>query len=431
MKLRLLTCTTAVLVALLLSGCMTHETRPLQRINAIQASAEVPTDQLLDVAVLLFDENVPKDEKQLEKQQIFPEVRKAEARYFSMQLRNTLEGTGQWGQVRVVPVNANTLDVQVAGKIIDSSGSMLKLDVTVSDATRRVWFRKNYEQPADTRSYRDNSGRSRDPFQNLYSAVANDMLDYREKLVVADLQSVRRVSELRFASELAPYATKPHLSEDKKGIYRVNSLPADQDPIFARVERIRERDYALLDTVNEYYSLFADNMTEPYTNWRRYSYAEIEAADDAKRQSLTRKLLGAAAIVGGLVAGSQSNTYVGQAAATAAVFGGAYAVKSGFDKGAEVKMHSESLKQLGESFQAEIQPKVVEVDGKTVQLQGTAEQQYQEWRGLLKDLYENETGMPVQLPASTGQVPSPLPPPPASAKTLESAPAPKPADGAG
>jgi hypothetical protein len=343
---------------------------------------------------------VPEDEKQQEKARIFPEVRKAEARYFSMQMRNTLEGTGQWGQVRVVPADANALDVRVGAKILESTGSLLRLDVTVSDATQRNWFHKEYQQAADTRSYKDTSGRVRDPFQNLYSAVANDMLAFRQKVPAAEVQAVRRVSELRFASELAPYAFKNYLGEDKKGIYHVTSLPADEDPLFVRMDRIRERDYALLDTINEHYALFADNMAEPYTNWRRYSYAEIEAQDEAKRQSLTRKLLGAAAIIGGLVAGTESNTYVGQAAGTAAVFGGAYAIKSGFDKGAEVKMHSESLKQLGESFQSEIQPMVVEVEGKTLQLKGSAEEQYHEWRRLLKELYENETGVPVQVPAA-------------------------------
>ena len=181
---------------------------------------------------------------------------------------------------------------------------------------------------------------------------------------MADLENVRRVSELRFASDLAPYAFQPYLTEDKKkGMYQVVRLPADDDPLLVRMDRIRERDYALLDTINEHYSLFADNMSEPYTNWRRYSYAELEAEDEAKRSALTRKLLGAAAIVGGLVVGSEANTYAGQAAATGAIFGGAYAIKSGFDKGAEVKMHSDSLKQLGESFQAEVQPMVVEVEG--------------------------------------------------------------------
>jgi hypothetical protein len=387
------------IVSVALSGCMTHETRPLPRISAIRATTEVPPDQLLDVGVRLLDENVPKDEKKQEEDRIFPDVRRAEARYIAMQIRNTLEGTGHWGQVRVIPADADALDVHVSGKILESTGARLRLDVTVSDATNRVWFKKIYEQPADTRSYRDNSGRVRDPFQNLYSMLANDMLAYRQQLAAADLQAIRRVSELRFATSLAPYAFKDYLSEDKKGVYRVERLPADDDPLFVRVDRIRERDYALLDTINEYYALFAENMADPYLNWRRYSYDEIEAHDEAKRQALTRKLLGAAAIIGGLVAGTESSTYVGQAAATAAVFGGAYAIKSGFDKGAEVKMHSESLKQLGESFQAEVQPMVVEVEGRTLQLRGTADEQFHEWRRLLRELYENETGMAV--PAET------------------------------
>jgi hypothetical protein len=393
----------AALAALLaLSGCMTHETRPLPRINAIQASSETPPEQLLDVGVHLFDENLPKDEKKMEQEHIFADVRKAEARFQPMQIRNTLEGSGHWGQVRVMPQDGDGMDVYVAGKILESNGQLLRLDVTVSDATGRIWFRKQYEQPADTRSYKDTGGRPRDPFQNLYSNLANDMLAYRQQFAVADLDGIRRVSELRFASELAPYAFQSYISQDKKkGLYQVTRLPADDDPLLVRMDRIRERDYALLDTINEHYSLFADTMAEPYNNWRRYSYAELEAEDEAKRSALTRKLLGAAAIVGGLVVGSEANTYAGQAAATGAIFGGVYAVKSGFDKGAEVKMHSDSLKQLGESFQAEVQPLVVEVEGRTLQLKGTAEEQYHEWRRLLKELYENETGLPVQTPAAT------------------------------
>lgn len=398
-----------VAAALMLSGCMTHETRPLPRINAVQATAEIPQDQLLDVGVKLFDENVPTDEKKREKERIFPDVRKAEARYFPMQIRNTLEGSGQWGQVRVIPVDEDALDVHVAGRILESNGMNLKLDVVVSDASGREWFHKEYEQLADTRSYKDTSGHPRDPFQNLYSNLANDILAYRQTLNAADLENIRRVSELRFASDLAPYAFENYLATDrKKGTYTVLRLPAQDDPMLTRMDRIRERDYALLDTVNDHYALFAENMSESYTNWRRYSHDEIEAEDDAQRSALTRKLLGAAAIVGGLVMGSQSGTYVGQAAATAAVFGGAYAIKSGFDKGSEVKMHSDSLKQLGESFEAEVQPMVVEVEGRTLQLRGTAEEQYQEWRKLLKELYENETGLPVApAPVAAGQTASP------------------------
>src|SRR5262245_45386641 len=117
------------------SGCVTHETRPLPRVKAIQAAQEIPADQLLDVGVRLFDDNVPKDEKRLEREHICPEVRRAEARYFPMQIRNTLEGTGHWGQVRVMPADAEALDVYISGRIIESTGQMLRLDVTVQDAT--------------------------------------------------------------------------------------------------------------------------------------------------------------------------------------------------------------------------------------------------------------------------------------------------------
>lgn len=381
-------------------GCVTHETRPQQRVKLVQAASEIPESQLLDVGVRLFEENLPKDEKVLEEKHIFPEVRKAEARYLPMQLRNTLEGTGQWGQVRVMPSDAEALDVYVSGKIIESTGQMLRAEVTVVDASGRQWFKKEYEQLADTRSYKDQTGKPRDPFQNMYNTLANDMLAYRQQLTATDLENVRRVSELRFASDLAPYAFSSYMTQDKKGMKQIVRLPADDDPMMQRMDRIRERDYALLDTINEHYSLFADNMSEPYTNWRRYSYSELEAKDEARRAAITRKLLGAAAIVGGLVVGAEANTYAGQAAATGAIFGGAYSVKSGFDKGAEVKMHSDSLKQLGESFQSEVQPMVVEVEGRTLQLKGTAEEQYQEWRRLLKELYENETGTAAPVTAA-------------------------------
>jgi hypothetical protein len=381
-------------------GCVTHETRPQQRVKLVQAASEIPESQLLDVGVRLFEENLPKDEKVMEEKHIFPEVRRAEARYLPMQLRNTLEGTGQWGQVRVMPGDAEALDVYVSGKIIESTGQMLRAEITVTDASGRQWFKKEYEQLADTRSYKDQTGKPRDPFQNMYNTLANDMLAYRQQLAANDLENIRRVSELRFASDLAPYAFSSYMTQDKKGMKQIVRLPADDDPMMQRMDRIRERDYALLDTINEHYSLFADNMSEPYTNWRRYSYSELEAKDEARRAALTRKLLGAAAIVGGLVVGAEANTYAGQAAATGAIFGGAYAVKSGFDKGAEVKMHSDSLKQLGESFQSEVQPMVVEVEGRTLQLKGTAEEQYQEWRRLLKELYENETGTAPPVPAT-------------------------------
>jgi hypothetical protein len=206
---------------------------------------------------------------------------------------------------------------------------------------------------------------------------------------------LRRVADLRFAADLAPYAFGSYLVQDRKGLYSVTRLPADDDPVVQRMQRVRERDYALVDTLNEYYANFGGSIAEPYTQWRKFTYEELEAEAQAKREALTRQVLGAVAVVGGIMAGAETSSSAGSAAATAAVLGGMYAFKSGLDKRAEIKVHAESLKQLGDSFQSEVQPMVVDVEGRTLQLKGSAEEQYAEWRQLLRELYEHETGMPA------------------------------------
>src|SRR5512141_1309325 len=94
-------------LALAAGGCMVQETRPLPKLAAVQATSEIPQQELLDVGVRLFDPGIPKGaEEDLEaaaKKGIYPDIRKAEARFMPNVLRKTLEGSGQWGAVRVIP----------------------------------------------------------------------------------------------------------------------------------------------------------------------------------------------------------------------------------------------------------------------------------------------------------------------------------------
>jgi hypothetical protein len=338
---------------------------------------------------------VPESEQEREKRRIFPDVRKAESRYIPVLIRDTLESTGQWGQVRVLPRDGTGMDVFIDGKIIESDGRELRLDVVVTDAVGRTWLRKTYEGEADVRAYKDVVAKPRDPFENVYNTLANDLLAARRELTREERVQLRQVSDLRFAADLAPYAFNGYLAKDRKGLYAPTRLPAEDDPVVQRMQRVRERDYALVDTLNEYYASFGGSVAEPYTNWRKFNHEELEAESQAKREALTRQVLGAVAVVGGIMAGQETNSSAGSAAATAAVIGGMYAFKSGLDKRAEIKVHAESLRQLGDSFQAEVQPMVVDVEGRTLQLQGSAEEQYAEWRQLLRELYEDETGLPA------------------------------------
>ncbi|HMV72628.1 MAG TPA: hypothetical protein PKC08_10665, partial [Pseudomonadales bacterium] len=83
-----------------------------------------------------------------------------------------------------------------------------------------------------------------------------------------------------------------------------------------------------------------------------------------------------------------------RAAGTVGILGGAVMVKSGMDKRAESKMHAETLKELGASLGAEVQPHTIEFDERRVTLSGTVEQQYREWRDVLREIYTAETGTP-------------------------------------
>ena len=391
-----------VLAALAGPGCVVQDQKPMPPVVAQKATAEIPQDELLDVGIHVFDPNVPADEKEQEKERIFPEVRKAESRYMPMILRDTMEATGQWGQVRMLPSESAVSDVNVTGRILESTGSKLRLAIQVTDGTGRTWLKKDYEGLADVRAYKDVPVKPRDPFSNLYATIANDILAARQALTREQRVEIHRVAQLRFAADLAPYAFQPYLARDaRKGTYAVTRLPSPEDPVVQRLERVRERDYSLVDTLNEHYTNFGESIDDAYSNWRKYSHEELEAEAEAKRKALTRQVLGAVAIVGGVLASGETNTSAGSAASTAAVIGGIYAFKSGLDMRAEIKMHGESLKQLGSSFQNEVQPIVVDVEGRTLELKGSAEQQYAEWRRLLRDLYENETGLPAAAATTT------------------------------
>ena len=398
-------------LALVAAGCV-KETRPLPVLQATQATTEIPSDELLDVGVHILDAGVPKevedDPDLADKKRIYPEIRRAEARYIAMQLRDTLEDTGHWGTARVVPASVDSFDVTVDGEILESNGALLKLMVTVRDATGKVWFAKReYEGRADTRAYKDGYNADRDPFENVYVAIANDLLAARSTRAGAELENIRRVSELRFAADFAPVAFSQYLQKNPKtGEYKVLRLPAEDDVLVQRIKQIRERDYDMIDTVSENYAAFSERLEEPYTSWRRYTYDEIVAEEKLKAQARNRMILGAAAVAAAVLipdsCSSSNCDRVTDAARYGGVAGGVAAVVSGYKKREEAKIHTESLKEISGSFQTETAPLVVDVEGRTLRLTGTAEEQYAEWRRLLHELYREETGLvPTAPPAET------------------------------
>ena len=103
-----------------------------------------------------------------------------------------------------------------------------------------------------------------------------------------------------------------------------------------------------------------------------------------------RQLLGAAAIIGAIAYEGSGGS--NSAITNTAILGGIEGIRSGFGLSTEADMHQDSIRELGESFDNEVEPLVVEVEGQTARLSGSAEEKYREWRRLLHDIYTVETG---------------------------------------
>ncbi|HHH44281.1 MAG TPA: hypothetical protein ENK49_09100 [Gammaproteobacteria bacterium] len=382
----------------LLSGCSTIAShRSVDGEVAIDRPVgELSENQLLDVWIELFEPGeLPVDEDDAQGMSV--DIREAEARYLPMLLRDTMEKTGYWGAVRVVPRGTEGGEVLVQGVILASDGERLQLKITALDASGREWFSSTYDAEVSLQAYQAAEQAGRDVFQPLFNAIANDLAIYRATLAPKDILTIRRIAGLRFATDLAPDVFRPYLQGDEEGHFTIVRLPAGEDPMVRRVNAIRERDFLLIDTLNGHFDNFYQSMREPYLQWRKTRLEELESMRAIQREARNRKLIGAAAIIGAIaieaLGGNSTRASTGTLR-NVMVVGGAYALKTGFDKDSETTIHRDAIKELGDSFAAETRPLVVEVEGQTHELTGSAEVQYAQWRALLKRIYAAETGLP-------------------------------------
>lgn len=382
-----------LLVICVTTGCASTTVVTANSTPARQASTPITFDELLDIGILPIDPNIPSDLEEIEENLIVPDVRRAESSYIAYHLKDTLELTGNWGAVRVTPESAVSVDLELRGRILLSDGEQLKVQMRAVDARGRVWFDRTYEDTASKFSYEKPR---EDPFQDLYNDIANDLLAAREQMARDDILAIKTVAGLKYARDLAPEAFENYLEENSRGQVRVVQLPAETDSMLIRVNRIKEQEYLFVDTLDDYYSRFYRDMRPSYDNWRHATYDEAIRLREIQKQARARLATGALLIAGGIYAGSESGTWAGDAAAAGAVVGGIGAVKAGLQRRKEAEIHAESLKELSQSLGTEITPYVLDIEGRTIELTGTAEEQYQQWRELLSEIYAQETSLPVQ-----------------------------------
>ena len=375
-----------------LYGCVTQTVRTVDMAPPKTLGVPPSEELLLDVGISVFDPNVPESFDEQNELNIQPEIRRAESNYMAYIAKNLLQSTGNWGAVRVVPRLSYAVDVTVSATILHSDGERLNLRVVASDARGQVWFDNVYETLASKYAYDASMPRDIDPYQATYNKIANDLLRFRMALTDDEILAIRTTAEMRFARDLATDAFEDYVIETTSGAFQIRRLPAPDDPMLSRVRMIREREYLFIDTLDEYFSSFANEMFNPYQNWRRATYSEAIAYREERNKARARLLAGTAGIVAGIAAQTSDNT-ITQYGGTMGIIGGAMMIKSGIAKRADAQLHIEVLRELGTSAEAEIMPHTIELENESIALQGSVDEQYEELRRILRKIYRTEMGV--------------------------------------
>ena len=402
-----------VLTVVAIPACTVTEIVTAEETELVVASTPKEESQLLDVGVIEFNAGIPENNNS-DKSRIYDEIRNAESRYLAYHLKTTMQGTGHWGAVRVLPSSEAFTDILINGQIEQSDGEFVELEVTVSDTSGQHWFTRSYETQTGISSYSERRDRRQDPYQKVFNDIANDVKAYADTLAPERVQRLQQISELKFFADMSPLTYDEHLLSDEEGTVSVQRLPAENDPAVARLRQIRERDRLVVDMLNEHYANFYYGIAIPYHSFRKASREEAVNYRQVKRSARMQTIMGIIVVAGSLAVDTSDSSYSRQqmkrGIQSVGITQGLNSIMGGITRNSEAAIHVEAIEELAESFGSEAAPMVVSIEGQSRRLTGTAAAQYESWRKLLRDIYEAETGFteeidvgaPARAPEPTG-----------------------------
>jgi len=347
----------------------------------LQRSERAPeAAQLLDVGVVVFASAPQQLDDQRYGEGVFTEVRDNERHLLPFNLRQTLLQSNQWGAVRILPQEDPAVDLTVTGTVLRSDGQLLEMNVLARDATGRVWLDETYTDVAVPDAYPEPRELRRadqrelqqvdEPFADLYEQIANDLLARRQSLTMAQLNEIRQVALLVFADDLAPESFGDMLVEveiEEQDRLRVNSLPAAEDPMLTRVRAMRVRHHLYIDTVDEYYQALYDDMHSPYLIWRSYSHEQVLEDQRAAQRDQDQSRY------------SSTSGYL--------------TLTQRYDRYRWAKIYQQEYQELASGFNREAAPAILELNQQVRGLSGTLEEQFIQWRRIMRELFALETGL--------------------------------------
>ncbi|MCY4148449.1 MAG: hypothetical protein OXF73_03665 [Gammaproteobacteria bacterium] len=350
----------------------------------------------LEIAVLHFDPNIPEDPADLEKFEIWPELRRVESNRFALNLKASLQDTNAVGRVRVVPGNEATSDLYVAGKILKSNGEDIEIHVTCKDISGRNWCNRKFRHRVHESFYRDLRNKGKDAYEPVFVAVADYIIETLRKRDAAYLQELPTLKEIRFGNSISTETFAKYLDFKAKHV-ELASLPASNDPMLERIRNIRIQDQLFVDRLQAQFEGFNYQVDDSYRVWQEQSLQDVRTARELQRKAQEQKFLGALLLLGAAVGAANADSSAEEVATAAALVGGAMTLSQGFQNSNEAKFHRDSINEIGRTADSAVAPHVIRFEEETKELKGTADEQYRQWIELLREIYLLEETPQVQL----------------------------------
>ncbi len=350
-------------VVLLICFCICPNTQAALA-ESPSASADSPG---LNISIGVLDPGIPADATTHRRLQVFPRIREFEALLLPFALRETLIATNEWGAVRIVPEPDPAAELFLSGEILNSDGAMLQLHLLAIDASGRVWLDKAYTDTALTGDRPEKSEPGARAYQGLYNEVAQDLRVAREPLDDKALSDIVEISMLRYATQLAPSAFQDFLHSAADGTFTINRLPARNDPMLERIQRIRHVEYVMTDAVDEKFQELHAEIGSTYAVWRNYQqkYAQYKLEQAEWQGSSSSK--------------APSYSYE--------------AIERLYDNYKWARLAEQEQESWAKAFDNEVGPAVDRIESRVAELDDWVDDRYAEWNRLLAEIFELETSL--------------------------------------
>ncbi|WP_105254046.1 hypothetical protein [Pseudoalteromonas sp. T1lg75] len=395
-----------------LSACQSTSTRnaPLAvGPNAIGqdtygATKAIPqSDIFLDVAVPVFDPGLPMDGNkvdydELDEMDIWPQLRRAEAKRFAVQTKRAIAATKAFGSVSVVPDANTSADLYVLGTVLHSDSEFVRLEVTVVDSSGEPIDSEEFEHQVSKSYFRDALNKGKDPYQPVFDQVADYVYGLLMALSEQEKQRLKNTSLVRYAHYYSPEAFNDYLevSIDRKNgtryyKYELKGMPATDDAMLQRIQVLRNQEMLFVDRLQDQFDAFQQSTDDPYHEWQRETLPEAVRAREARAERNTKAVVGALGFIAALALGNNSNSTSTSVAKTAGALGSVWLLKDAYQANQNLRVASAVIDEMGQGLDLTLSPQVMEFNEQQVELSGTAAEQYQQWKAHLRKMYHLET----------------------------------------